>query len=48
MSSMSFDNNRKEMINLLNKLSDERLKILFGDSENLKHWLNIKDHKVSI
>jgi|GEM_PF-7068451 hypothetical protein len=48
MSSISFNDNREDFINLLNQLSDERLKILFGDSENLKHWLNIKDHKVSI
>ena len=48
MSSISFNNNEKKLIDLLNQLTDERLKILFGDSESLKHLLNIKDHKVRI
>ena len=48
MSSISFNDNKEEFINLLDQLSDERLKILFSDAENLKYWLDIKNHKVSI
>jgi hypothetical protein len=36
-----FNVKAEEIIDSLNRLPEERLQILFGDSENFECWLNV-------
>ena len=37
-----FDDNSDEIINLLNYLTNDQLRVLFGNTEKFKNWLKNK------